>query len=154
MTETVNPAMPDQQSINSATWLTEAELAVYAGEFSRTGFQGGLNWYSCVTSGRFSEELKKHGGKTIDIPSMFIAGAGDWGIYQKPGEFEAMQHTACTNFTGRYLLNGAGHWVQQEQPETVTGTLLQFLKNNQQNKAVFTTYTADQRLSILSSLVR
>lgn len=119
-------------STDSTTWLTEAELAVYGGEFSRTGFQGGLNWYSCVTSGRFSEALKKHGGKPIDISSMFIAGASDWGIYQKPGEFEAMQRTAGTKFTGSFLLNGAGHWVQQEQPQAVTGTLLQFLKNNQQ----------------------
>jgi pimeloyl-ACP methyl ester carboxylesterase len=58
-------------------------------------------------------------GRTIDVPSMFIAGKSDWGRYQRPWNFERMQSSACTNMPGCHVLDGAGHWVQQEQPEQV-----------------------------------
>ncbi|HEY5292217.1 MAG TPA: alpha/beta fold hydrolase, partial [Burkholderiales bacterium] len=50
-------------------------------------------------------------GRTIDVPSCFIAGKSDWGIYQKPGDFEKMQSAACTQMLGCHLVDGAGHWV-------------------------------------------
>ena len=53
----------------------------------------------------------------IDVPSCFISGKQDWGTYQRPGVFEAMQTKACTRMLGCHLVDGAGHWVQQEQPE-------------------------------------
>jgi pimeloyl-ACP methyl ester carboxylesterase len=59
---------------------------------------------------------------------MFIAGASDWGVYQKPGELERMQSEVCTDFRGAHLIEGAGHWVQQEQPDEVNRLLLQFLR--------------------------
>ena len=123
MAETVAPEMPARP----AAWLTNAELAVYAEAFGRTGFQGGLQWYRCATGTDFIPELIKLSGRTIDVPSMFIAGAADWGIYQKPGEFERMQREACTQMRGCHLVQGAGHWVQQEQPEAVNRLLLEFL---------------------------
>jgi len=129
MAETVATEMPDAASIQSCIWLTDAELAVYATAFASTGFQGGLNWYRCVTSGDYNAELQAFSGRTIDIPSIFIAGASDWGIHQKPGEYQSMQETACSDFRGSYLIDGAGHWVQQEQPVEVTKTLLRFLHN-------------------------
>ena len=64
----------------------------------------------------------------IDVPSCFIAGKSDWGIYQKPGEFERMQASACTRLLGCHLVDGAGHWVQQEQPEKVNELLVRFLE--------------------------
>jgi pimeloyl-ACP methyl ester carboxylesterase len=67
-------------------------------------------------------------GRSIGMPSMFIAGAADWGIYQKPGELERMQGTSCTDFRGVHFVDGAGHWVQQEQPERTTGLLLKFYR--------------------------
>ena len=59
-------------------------------------------------------------GRTIDVPSCFISGKQDWGTYQRPGVFEAMQSKACTNMIGCHLVDGAGHWVQQEQPAEVS----------------------------------
>ena len=59
---------------------------------------------------------------------MFIAGAADWGVYQKPGEFERMQTVVCTDFRGAHLVPGAGHWVQQEQPERTAELLIDFLR--------------------------
>jgi pimeloyl-ACP methyl ester carboxylesterase len=112
---------------HAAAWLTDEELGVYAETFKKTGFQGALQWYRCATGPEFIAELMKLSGRTIDVPSMFIAGAADWGTYQKPGEFERMQRETCTQMRGCHLVQGAGHWVQQEQPEAVNRLLIDFL---------------------------
>jgi len=103
-------------------------LRVYSAEYGRNGFQGGLQWYRCATSSVFQAELQLFSGRTIDVPSCFIAGRSDWGVYQVPGAFEAMQTRACTRMIECHLVDGAGHWVQQEQPEQVGGLLLAFLQ--------------------------
>ncbi len=127
MPETVAPAMPSEAEVAACRWLPERELAVYSAEFGRTGFQGGLQWYRCMTGGGWLSEMQTFAGRTIDVPSMFVAGASDWGIYQKPGDFEAMQARACTRMTGGHIVDGAGHWVQQERPDAVAELLLAFL---------------------------
>jgi pimeloyl-ACP methyl ester carboxylesterase len=127
MAATVAPEMPSAEQIAACRWLPEEELRVYSTEFGRTGFQGGLQWYRCMTGERFLPELQLFAGRSIDVPSMFIAGASDWGIYQSPGAFERMQKTACADMRGCHLIEGAGHWVQQEQPEAVSRVLLDFL---------------------------
>jgi len=58
---------------------------------------------------------------------MFIAGNMDWGIYQKPDALENMQKKACTNMKSCELIEGAGHWVQQENSEKVNKLILDFL---------------------------
>jgi pimeloyl-ACP methyl ester carboxylesterase len=128
MAETVAEEMPSPAQIAANSWLPERELAFYSAEYARTGFQGGLQWYRCRTSGAFTAELESFSGRSIDVPSCFIAGKQDWGTYQRPGVFEAMQTTACTHMLGAHLIDGAGHWVQQEQPEEVSRLLLEFLK--------------------------
>jgi pimeloyl-ACP methyl ester carboxylesterase len=129
MAETAAEEMPSAAEIATCAWLPDDELRVYNGEYSRNGFQGGLQWYRCGTSGLNGSELSLFSGRTIDVPSCFIAGKSDWGIYQKPGSIEAMQHTACTQMLGCHLVDGAGHWVQQEQPDKVSKLLLEFLNN-------------------------
>jgi pimeloyl-ACP methyl ester carboxylesterase len=128
MAETVAQEMPDAAEIAANTWLPDRELSFYSAEYARTGFQGGLQWYRCGTSGAFTVELETWSGRSIDVPSCFISGKQDWGTYQRPGVFEAMQSTACTRMLGCHLIDGAGHWVQQEQPEQVAHLLLQFVK--------------------------
>jgi pimeloyl-ACP methyl ester carboxylesterase len=73
--------------------------------------------------------LQTFGGRTIDVPSLFIGGKSDWGVFQSPGAFETMQNTACTQMRGVHLIDGAGHWLEQEQPEQVTKLLVQFLQD-------------------------
>ena len=107
-------------------WLPDIELRVYSTEYERTGFQGGLQWYRARTQGLYDAELQLFSGRTIDVPSIFIAGKSDWGAYQRPGSFERMQQSACTRMLGCHLIDGAGHWVQQEQPGRVSELLLRF----------------------------
>ena len=128
MAETVVPVMPSAAEIANCRWLPDDELAVYAEEYQRNGFQGWLNWYRSRTTGLSDAELRLFSGRTIDVPSMFIAGKSDWGTYQRPGNFERMQSTAFIRMLGCHLIDGAGHWVQQEQPEHVSSLLIDFLR--------------------------
>jgi pimeloyl-ACP methyl ester carboxylesterase len=128
MAQTVAPEMPSAAAVAACAWLPERELAVYSAEYARTGFQGGLQWYRCATSAKFAAELQLFSGRAIDVPACFIAGKSDWGTYQKPGDFEKMQTSACTRMLACHLVDGAGHWVQQEQPQEVSRLLLQFLR--------------------------
>ena len=127
MAETVAPEMPSAAEVAACCWLPEAELAVYAAEYARTGFQGGLNWYRSRISGLYNADMQLYAGATIDVPALFIAGKSDWGIYQKPGDIEAMQERACSKFAGLHLIDNAGHWVQQEQSQVVSEQLLEFI---------------------------
>ena len=85
MAETVAAEMPSAATIAACHWMTDTELGVYAEEYSRTGFQGGLNWYRTRFDASLSAEHAAWAGKTIDVPSLFISGAQDWGTYQAPG---------------------------------------------------------------------
>ena len=124
----VAKAMPSASEIAACRWLPDSELAVYAAEYQRNGFQGGLNWYRARTTGRYDSELQLFSGRTIDVPSLFVSGKSDWGVYQRPGSFERMQATVCTRMQGCHLIDGAGHWVQQEQPKIVSELLIDFLR--------------------------
>jgi pimeloyl-ACP methyl ester carboxylesterase len=128
MAVTVAEEMPGMDAIATNKWLPDKELSFYSAEYTRTGFQGGLQWYRCGTSGAFTAELETFSGRSIDVPSCFISGKQDWGTYQRPGVFEAMQASACTRMIGCHLVDGAGHWVQQEQPEEVSRLLIAFLR--------------------------
>jgi pimeloyl-ACP methyl ester carboxylesterase len=127
MAETVAAEMPSAAEIAACRWLTEAELRVYGDEYARTGFQGGLQWYRCRTEGIGLDEQQIFSGRRIDAPSLFIAGRSDWGIYQSPGAIDRMRGTGCSDMRGVHLIEGAGHWVQQEKPNEVNRLLLEFL---------------------------
>ena len=127
MPATVAHEMPSAAEIANCSWLTDAELAVYAAEYERNGFQGGLNWYRAARDPQCLAQLQLFHGKTIDVPAAFIGGAADWGVYQSPGAFDRMRDAACTKLLGQYLVEGAGHWVQQEQPQVVAELLREFL---------------------------
>jgi pimeloyl-ACP methyl ester carboxylesterase len=120
--------MPSAAEIAECKWLPDDELRVYSAEYSRTGFQGGLQGYRARWTRAYTTELLTFAGRTIDVPSLFIGGKSDWGVHQRAGAFETMQNTACTRMLGAHLVDGAGHWVQQEQPIEVNRLLLQFLQ--------------------------
>ena len=128
MAEQVAADMPTAAQIAACRWLPDRELAVYTAEYGRTGFQGGLQSYRVGRTPRLGAALQLFAGRTIDVPAMFVSGKADWGVFQRAGSYEAMQKTACTKFAGTHLLDGAGHWVQQEQPERVAALLVEFVK--------------------------
>src|SRR5215475_6101146 len=131
MAETVEPFMPSAEEIAKCRWLTEAEVDVYATEYARTGFTRALQGYRVRRGSdpKSIAEMHTFSGRTIDVPSMFIAGKSDWGVYQTPGAVESMRNNACTRMVGFHLVDGAGHWVQQEQAEQVSELLIGFLRD-------------------------
>ena len=129
MAEQVAIDMPTPQEIANCKWLTEEELKVYATEYGRTGFQGGLQSYRVGRVPRLSAELQLFAGRTIDVPSLFLSGKSDWGVYQNSGSLDRMQR-ACTRFEGVELVDGAGHWVQQERADHVAQRLVQFVSKS------------------------
>lgn len=118
----------DSASVNEkmARWLPDRDIDVYASEYSRTTFQGCLNYYRISTNPAEQKDLELFAGKRIDVPSLFIAGKQDWGTYQLPGAVEKLAEI-CSKFRGVELVAGAGHWVQQEQPVEVVRLIREFL---------------------------
>jgi pimeloyl-ACP methyl ester carboxylesterase len=129
MAETVAPHAPDQSQVESCRWLPDQELRIYSDAFARTGFQGGLLWYRGANEPECIARLAQYAGQRISVPACFIAGSSDWGTYQVPGALESMTSTSCARFQGAHLVDGAGHWVQQEQSERVNALLLRFMAN-------------------------
>ena len=132
MREAVKISMADVDAAEltkqSARWLDDKDLDIYVQEFGRNGFQGALNWYRVATDEKNMKDVELFASRKIDIPSLFISGKKDWGTYQEPGAIEKMSDV-CTRFKGAELLDGAGHWVQQEQPEKVIELVLKFLRD-------------------------
>jgi pimeloyl-ACP methyl ester carboxylesterase len=128
MAETVAKEMPSKQEIAACRWLSEDELAFYTQEFMRTTFKGNVQWFRSLTDATSRTELELFSGRTIDVPSCFISGKSDWAAYRKPGAVDRMR-TTCTQMNHFDLVEGAGHWPQQEQPERVNDLLLTFLKD-------------------------
>lgn len=114
--------LPDSDRLPD--WISAEELDHYIAEFTRTGFTGGLNWYRNLD--RNWELLADPPAATIDVPAMFIAGTDD-------PVLGFMRHDRAVEVvTGRYrevLIDGAGHWLQQEKPDQVNELLLDFLSS-------------------------
>ncbi|MDB4238820.1 alpha/beta hydrolase [Alphaproteobacteria bacterium] len=127
MVQAVMPHFPDNKDYEK--WLNDEELEIYTNSFLKNTFQPALNWYRCMTSQDQNNDLKIFSNKKIEVPSCFIAGEKDWGIYQKPGALEKMERVLCSHYYGRHIIKNAGHWVQQENPKDVIETLLDFYKN-------------------------
>jgi pimeloyl-ACP methyl ester carboxylesterase len=103
-------------------WITQDEIDHYISEFSRTGFTGGLNWYRNFD--RNWETTPDLTGAKISVPSLFMAGTAD------PVLTFIRADRASEMISGPYrqvMIDGAGHWLQQERPDEVNAALLDFL---------------------------
>jgi len=128
MPETILDMMKDEDASVTTKWLPEESLDVYVQEWSRTGFQGGLNWYRAQTNPATAADVLLFSGKNIEVPTVFVSGQQDWGNYQQPGAIESMAKS-CSAYHGARFVDGAGHWPQQEQPVRVVEEILGFLRN-------------------------
>jgi epoxide hydrolase A/B len=108
-------------------WLSEADIDFYAGEFARTGFRGGLNWYRNID--RNWELLAPFAGTRVVIPGLYIAGDRDLVV-----AFRGMDQLLpnLVNFVPQLrrtiMLPGCGHWTQQERPIEVNMAIIDFLR--------------------------
>ena len=107
------------------SWLSEADLDFYAGEFERTGSTGGLNRYRNVD--RDWEDLVGYRHRPIEIPALFVGGSRDgptiWGkpaIENFPKSLPKLHRSV--------ILEGCGHWIQQERPKETNEALIDFLR--------------------------
>ena len=106
-------------------WLTEEDLDYYAGEFERSGFRGGLNWYRNFD--RTWEQMAAFTNARIAVPALFIAGDRDGVITGSRAAVDALPQTV-PKLQASILLEGCGHWTQQERPEEVNRAILEFLE--------------------------
>lgn len=107
-------------------WLTEADLDTMTADFVRTGFRGGLNWYRNLD--RNWELLAPWAGATLKQPALFIAGSNDPVIAPIGGRSPvAAMQAALPQLVPPVLIDGAGHFIQQERPGEVNAALLPFL---------------------------
>jgi pimeloyl-ACP methyl ester carboxylesterase len=105
-------------------WLTEQDIDVFAREFERTGFRGGLNWYR--NADRNWGLTSFLNGAVIRQPALFVAGEFDGVIAMSRRGFETLE-ASIPNLKKKVLIPGAGHWVQQERPGEVNKLLIEFL---------------------------
>jgi pimeloyl-ACP methyl ester carboxylesterase len=109
------------------SWVTEDDVDVYAAEFRRTGFRGGLNWYRNID--RNWELLAPWGGATVTVPALYCAGDRDLVV-----SFRGMDRliSALRQFVPglerTLMLPGCGHWTQQERAADVSAAMIEFLQ--------------------------
>jgi pimeloyl-ACP methyl ester carboxylesterase len=106
-------------------WLSEHDVDVFAEAFERTGFRGGVNWYRNID--RNWELTYFLSGAKIQQPALFIAGEMDGVIAMYRGAFDRLEQS-MPNLKKKVLIQGAGHWIQQERPREVNELLIRFLK--------------------------
>jgi pimeloyl-ACP methyl ester carboxylesterase len=114
------PAAPKKPS-----FVTDADIDFFVGEFTRTGFAGGLNYYRNVDRNwaltPFLDSAK------LRQPTLFIAGDRDAVLSFWGEQVDEMEHSV-PNLVRKVILPGVGHWTQQERPEEVNRLLLEFLR--------------------------
>ncbi|WP_054247957.1 alpha/beta fold hydrolase [Rhodococcus opacus] len=107
------------------SWLTEDEFDHYVEVFTRTGFTGGLNWYRAYDANW--ERSRNLAGADIEVPTLFVAGAHDPVLTMSGAQALDRMRDTVPDLRGLHLVEGAGHFVQQERPEEVNELLLTFV---------------------------
>lgn len=137
MREAVALDMQDQPSATyGLNWLPDDDLAVYVDEYTRTTFGPPLNWYRIQTNPEGASDALMFAGRKLSVPMKFVAGRQDWGTYQEPGALEAMESGRSVEadcYLGTVLVEGAGHWVNQERWEDCVREILDVARHVKQD---------------------
>jgi pimeloyl-ACP methyl ester carboxylesterase len=108
-------------------WLSEADIDFYAGEFKRSGFRGGLNYYRNID--RNWELTAAFADVKVTVPALYVAGDRDM-VVSFPGTDQLLANLkqfvpALRNIQ---MLPGCGHWTQQERPGEVSAAIIDFVR--------------------------
>jgi pimeloyl-ACP methyl ester carboxylesterase len=117
------PLLTDPASLPA--WVTESDVDFYVGEFTRSGFRGGLAWYRNVD--RSWELMAAFGGAAVTVPALYIAGDRDV-IVAAFQQFIAKQSILVPKLRPTIMLPGCGHWTQQERAPEVSAAMIEFLR--------------------------
>jgi pimeloyl-ACP methyl ester carboxylesterase len=110
-------------------WLGEADLGVFTEAYRASGFRGGLNWYRNID--RNWDLTAPWQDSRIRQPSLFIAGAQDAVITGLNGAKRISElERVLPNLRQKLIIEGAGHWIQQERPGEVNAALIDFIRGN------------------------
>jgi pimeloyl-ACP methyl ester carboxylesterase len=108
------------------TWITEADVDFYAGEFARTGFRGGLNWYRNID--RSWELLAPWTNARVTVPALYVAGDRDLVLsFRGMDQLLPALKQVVPGLRETIMLPGCGHWTQQERPDEVNAAMLRFV---------------------------
>ena len=120
LSHTAEPAAP-------LSWLTEADVDVYAAEFTRAGFRGGLNWYRNID--RNWELLAPYAGARVTVPALYVAGDEDLVVHFR-GMDQLLPNLKkfVPELRQAIMLPGCGHWTQQERAKDVNDAMIAFLQ--------------------------
>lgn len=119
------PSLPDPKTLPA--WLPQGEFDELVHAFENSGFTGGLNYYRNLDRNWFLQQATI--GQKLSVPALFLIGERDTGL-AIPGmdQIIAAMPEMVPGLLGSHVIEGAGHWLQQERPEEVTSLLLDFLK--------------------------
>ena len=108
-------------------WLSEADVDFYAGEFKRTGFRGGLNWYRNID--RNWELMAPFAAAKVTVPALYMAGDRDLVVaFRGMDQVIANLTHNVPQLRGTIMLPGCGHWTQQERAAEVNAAIIDFLR--------------------------
>lgn len=116
--------LPDPDKLPE--WLSKADLESYSTSFTRSGFSGGLNYYRNLD--RNWQLQASLDGLRIEVPALFAVGSRDVGL-AIPGmdNIIADMPRLVPRLHSPVIIDGAGHWLQQERAETVNALILSFV---------------------------
>ena len=109
-------------------WLTEADVDYFSGEFARTGFRGGLNWYRNID--RNWELMAPYAGAPVTVPALYAAGDRDLVVaFRGMDQLIPNLGKFVPNLRRTLMLPGCGHWTQQERAPEVSAAMIDFLRS-------------------------
>ncbi len=108
-------------------WLNVEDLDYYVAQFEASGFRGPINRYR--NWHRDFALLSPLAGQQIQQPAAFIAGTLEPVLNFVPGvDLVSTMREKLADLRVVEMIDGAGHWVQQECADEVNTALIEFLR--------------------------
>jgi pimeloyl-ACP methyl ester carboxylesterase len=104
-------------------WVSEGDVELYVKAFQNSGFFGPVSWYRNLD--RNNERVKPSPISAMTMPTWFIGGTKDL-VIANDQTVEA-RNAMVPGYRGQTMIDGAGHWTQQERPDEVNQAILGYL---------------------------